>query len=88
MKVVRDRRDDKINREREDKNGNNRKYGSQSRSRSRSPGGPGGVQIDNKGDTLYISNLGKRVDDDRLKEKFSRFGRITDLNVVRDPFTK
>jgi len=58
---------------------------SRSRSRSKSPQNS---SANDKIDTLFISNLSKRVEDDRLKEKFSKYGQILDLKIVRDPFTR
>ncbi len=37
---------------------------------------------------LYISNLSRRIKDDDILDKFSKYGKIKDINIVRDPFTK
>jgi RNA recognition motif-containing protein len=57
-----------------------------SRSRSQSPRDDD-TNPDN-GDTLYISNLSKRIDNDRIRDKFSKYGKVLDINIVRDPFTR
>jgi len=64
----------------------NRKY-SRSRSRSNS-GSRNRNQLEDDGLTLYISNLPRRVDEDDLRAKFDKFGRIADFSIVKDPFTK
>ncbi|GMH23247.1 hypothetical protein Nepgr_025090 [Nepenthes gracilis] len=38
-----------------------------------------------QGSNLYIKNLDDSIDDDKLKELFSEFGKITSCKVMRDP---
>lgn len=42
---------------------------------------------ENKGNVLYVSNLSKRVNESDLHEKFERFGKIEEINIVKEPFT-
>ena len=35
-----------------------------------------------------MSNLSKRIRDEEIREKFGRYGKIDNLNIVRDPFTR
>jgi len=37
---------------------------------------------------VYVSNLARRVRDDDLADKFTKYGKIIKMNIVRDPFTK
>jgi len=39
----------------------------------------------NSGSTLYISNLARRFNEEVLKEKFEKFGKVQDFHVVKDP---
>jgi RNA recognition motif-containing protein len=43
---------------------------------------------ENKGNVLYISNLPIKVSESQIKEKFSKFGKIEEINIVREPFSK
>jgi transformer-2 protein len=40
------------------------------------------------GNVCYISNLSKRIKDEEIMERFSKYGKVVDVRVVRDPFTK
>jgi len=35
-----------------------------------------------------VSNLPRRVDEEELRAKFEKFGRLQDFSIVKDPFTK
>jgi len=37
---------------------------------------------------VYVSNLSKRVRDQDLEDKFSKYGKIIDVRIVVDPFSK
>ncbi len=41
-----------------------------------------------EGTTLYCHGIGKYVKEDEMMAHFERFGKIEDLHIVRDPFTK
>ena len=43
---------------------------------------------ENQGNVLYVSNLPRRIHDDDLKEKFEKYGKVVDINIVREPFSK
>jgi transformer-2 protein len=32
--------------------------------------------------------LSRRIKDDEIREKFSKVGKVVDINVIRDPFTQ
>lgn len=42
----------------------------------------------NPGNNIYISNLATSISETQLKEHFSRFGEITEVRIITDPFTK
>jgi RNA recognition motif-containing protein len=42
----------------------------------------------NSGNVLYVSNLSKRIRDEEIQERFTKYGKLTDLNIIRDPFTR
>jgi transformer-2 protein len=37
---------------------------------------------------VYVSNLAKRIRDDDLREKMSKYGKVISMQIVREPFTK
>ncbi len=37
---------------------------------------------------LYVSNLSRKIKDEEIREKFSKAGKVLDVNVIRDPFTQ
>ena len=37
---------------------------------------------------VYISGLPRRIRDSEMKEKLEKYGKLIELNIVRDPFTK
>ena len=43
---------------------------------------------ENQGNVLYVSNLPRRIRDDDLKERFEKFGKVVDISIVREPFSK
>ncbi|KAH8923206.1 RNA-binding domain-containing protein, partial [Atractiella rhizophila] len=42
----------------------------------------------NPGNNLHVSGLSSRVDDEDLIEAFSKFGKVTKAQVMRDPQTR
>jgi len=40
---------------------------------------------ENNGNCVYISNLNKILNEDDIKEKFSKFGPISDINIIKEP---
>jgi len=86
-------RDDKS--PRHGKKDNNRKYNSRSTSRSRDLENRGinspeniDLSLHKAGNTLYISNLARKFNEDDLRSKFEKYGRLIEFNIVRDPFTR
>ena len=43
---------------------------------------------ENTGNVLYISNLPRKIRDDDVKEKFEKYGKVTAINIVREPFSQ
>mmetsp|Transcript_14536 Transcript_14536/g.20260 ORF Transcript_14536/g.20260 Transcript_14536/m.20260 type:complete len:258 (+) Transcript_14536:22-795(+) len=52
-----------------------------SRSRSLSP------ENENQGDTLYVSGLSSRTTEAELESRFSKFGKILECQLIKDPRT-
>lgn len=40
---------------------------------------------ENNGNCVYISNLNKILNEDDIKEKFSKFGPIAEINIIKEP---
>jgi len=57
---------------------------SRSRSRSPRPASPN----DNPGSNIYVANLPRGAVEEDLRTKFAKFGKISELKVVKDPYTK
>ncbi|CAI0540504.1 unnamed protein product [Linum tenue] len=55
---------------------------SRSRSRSRSP------SVENPGNNLYVTGLSPRITKRDLEKHFSTEGKVTDVHLVVDPWTR
>ena len=47
-----------------------------------------GSEEGSQGNVLYITNLSSRVKESKLEDKFSRYGNVTRVHLVKDPYTK
>ncbi|CAA6655099.1 unnamed protein product [Spirodela intermedia] len=61
---------------------------SRSRSRSRSGASYGSSDVDNPGNNLYVTGLSSRVTKDDLESHFESEGKVTDVHLVVDPWTR
>lgn len=43
---------------------------------------------ENMGNVLYVSNLPRKIYDEDLKEKFEKYGKVIEISIVREPFSK
>jgi RNA recognition motif-containing protein len=46
------------------------------------------MQNENPGSNIYIANLPRHATEEDLRERFAKFGKITEHKIVRDPYTK
>ena len=42
---------------------------------------------ENPGNVLYISNLPRDINDEELKEKFEKYGKIEEIKIIREPLS-
>lgn len=42
---------------------------------------------ENKGNVLYVSNIPRRISESYLREKFSKYGKLEGLNIIKQPGT-
>ena len=40
---------------------------------------------ENKGNVLYVSNIPRKISENYLKEKFSKYGKIEELKIIKEP---
>eukprot|EP01121_Diplochlamys_sp_Union-15-3_P002493 TRINITY_DN121_c0_g2_i1.p1 TRINITY_DN121_c0_g2~~TRINITY_DN121_c0_g2_i1.p1 ORF type:complete len:191 (-),score=30.12 TRINITY_DN121_c0_g2_i1:84-617(-) len=57
------------------------------RSRSASRGSNSPRKSSNKGDQLYIANLSSHTREDELRDGFSKYGKVIECSIVKDPKT-
>lgn len=43
---------------------------------------------ENTGNVLYVSNFPKKMNDSELKELFEKYGKVTKINLIKEPFSK
>ena len=43
---------------------------------------------ENTGNVLYVSNFPKYMKDDEIKEKFDKYGKVIDINIIKEPHSK
>lgn len=47
-----------------------------------------GSPEDGPGNVLYITNISSRVKENKLEEKFTRFGNVNRVQIIKDPYSK
>ena len=43
---------------------------------------------ENTGNVLYVSNFPKYLRDDEIKEKFDKYGKVININIIKEPHSK
>jgi len=44
--------------------------------------------LPNKGNVLYVGNLDRRLNEEELRDRFERFGKIESIQLIKDPNTR
>jgi transformer-2 protein len=52
--------------------------------RDRSPS----EEVKNDGTTVYIRNLSRRITEKELQSLLEKFGSVSEVDIVQDPFTR